>query len=63
MNHFNLKQYQKYVFVVDWINRAHQKELDEFESKFIKSARKQVGKLSDKQIKILDRIVKRFFDI
>lgn len=60
---FNVKQHQKYVFVVSFIRRAYADELDDFEESFLKSVAKSIGHLSDKQVYVLDKIVKKFFDI
>lgn len=58
---FNVKQYQRFVFVTWIIQRDYNDELSEFEEDFIKTARKEIGRLSEKQVRVLEKIVSRFF--
>lgn len=58
---YNMKQYRRYVFVTWLITRDYKDELNEFEASFMKSCHKNMGKLSNKQVRILEKIVSRFF--
>ena len=60
---YDIKQHQRFTFVVHIILKDYNKELDEFEYKALKLAQKEIGRLTDSQVAVLNKIVKRFFTL
>ena len=58
-----MKDHRKYRWLISHVLKIYNDELSYFDEEFLKSARKQIGQLSKKQISYVDKILKKYFHI